>query len=105
MLENRITIENWAIASVPSDIPGQSQEPFPVKVRCDGDCLPACGALFAFGQDVRAGEMRLRIVQELAVNVSYYLDNNYLSHSFTGKRIVCNTLPHSVIPIFQMFMT
>ena len=33
VLENRITIENWAIASVPSDIPGQSHQPFPVKVR------------------------------------------------------------------------
>ncbi|KAK3767311.1 hypothetical protein RRG08_050862 [Elysia crispata] len=86
VLENRITIENWAIASVPSDIPGQSHQPFPVKVRCDGDCLPACGAVFAFGQDVRPEEMRLRIVHELAVNASYYLDNNYLSRSFTGKK-------------------
>ena len=50
VLENRITIENWAIASVPSDIPGQSHQPFPVKVRCDGDCLQA---VFSFGQDVR----------------------------------------------------
>ncbi|GFS15844.1 vertnin [Elysia marginata] len=86
VLESRITIENWAIASVLSDIPGQSHQQFPVKVRCDGDCLPACGAVFAFGQDVRPEEMRLRIVHELAVNAFYYLDNNYLSHNFTGKK-------------------
>ncbi|KAK3743046.1 hypothetical protein RRG08_063912 [Elysia crispata] len=32
------------------------------------------------------GFLRLRIVHELAVNASYYLDNNYLSRSFTGKK-------------------
>lgn len=45
---------------------------YPVVVRADGDCLPACGSVYAFGHDQRPAELRARIVHELACHSEYY---------------------------------
>ena len=49
-----------------------------VKVKADGDCLPACGSVFAYGNDLHVFEMRTRIVAELTLNEEYYLNETNL---------------------------
>ena len=79
VLETRIRIDDMAKQFVPGDIPFHSHgHLFPVTVSCDGDCLPACGAVFARGKDMCPEEIRVRIIQELAINADYYLDNKNL---------------------------
>ncbi|KAK3770097.1 hypothetical protein RRG08_041004 [Elysia crispata] len=79
VVETRIRIDDMAKQFVPGDIPFHSHgHLFPVTVRCDVDCLPACGAVFARGNDMCPEEIRVRIIQELAINADYYLDNKNL---------------------------
>ena len=35
------------------------------RVSSDGNCLPACGSVFAHKQEIYAAEMRLRIIIEM----------------------------------------
>ncbi|KAL3857183.1 hypothetical protein ACJMK2_011875 [Sinanodonta woodiana] len=39
-----------------------------VKVKADGDCLLACGSVFAYGNNLHVFEMRIQIVAELTLN-------------------------------------
>lgn len=58
---------------VPKDLQ-TSKLNFPVKIRADGNCLPACGSVYAFGADINPELVRLHIIQELATIQEYYLD-------------------------------
>ena len=49
----------------------------PVKVRGDGNCLPRCGSLLAYGTQDKHSEMRLRMLKELVDNQQYYLTNEF----------------------------
>ncbi|GFS03152.1 hypothetical protein ElyMa_001142600 [Elysia marginata] len=80
----RMGIDSKASKDVPNDIHCYSGHVFPVKVRSDGDCLPASGAIFAFGKDSCPEEIRVRIIHELAINAEFYLDNGNLSRGLEG---------------------
>ena len=75
----KLPIESRFQRHVPNDLPIQCGQPFPIKVTCDGDCLPACGAIFAFGKDMRPAEIRVCIIHELVINANFYLDNKNLN--------------------------
>ncbi|CAC5381580.1 unnamed protein product [Mytilus coruscus] len=45
-----------------------------IKVRVDGDCLPATGSVFAFGSDRHPIEIRTRIILEQVMQQDKYLD-------------------------------
>ncbi|OWF48333.1 vertnin-like [Mizuhopecten yessoensis] len=68
-------VDETSMDLAPSDVMGAIK--FPVTVKGDGNCLPRCGSLVAFGNEEHP-EIRARIVMELALTETTYLDNNYL---------------------------
>ncbi|GFR62951.1 vertnin [Elysia marginata] len=73
----RLPIDNLARLYVPKDLK-TSKLHFPVTVRADGNCLPACGSVYAFGEDINPELVRLHIIQELVTYQEYYLDKKNL---------------------------
>jgi hypothetical protein len=59
--------------------PFDAPDATPVYIKADGNCLPRCGSLLAFGSQEMHQEIRVRIVSELVTNSSLYLDDQYLS--------------------------
>jgi hypothetical protein len=51
----------------------------PIEIFGDGNCLPRCGSVFAYGTEAHHCEIRLRIAIELIQYRHLYLDNNYLA--------------------------
>ncbi|KAK6183523.1 hypothetical protein SNE40_010993 [Patella caerulea] len=82
ILHGGFNVDTQAMDMYPTDTP-HSQNRYPVIVRADGDCLPACGSVFAYGHDNNTDEMRLRIIHELALNVDYYLEECNLTRGLT----------------------
>lgn len=66
-------------------------------VRADGDCLPGCASMFAYGNDNHPAEMRVRIIHELALHDDYYLNGDNLS------RGLATSDPEKVIKNFYMY--
>ena len=58
--------------------PKDSQPLTPLKIYGDGNCLPRCASMMAFGDQDNHVEMRTRIVMELALNLDTYLDDEFL---------------------------
>lgn len=50
----------------------------PAKIYGDGNCLPRCASVLAYGVEDHYKEMRIRIVMELVRNESKYISDNYL---------------------------
>lgn len=46
---------------------------FLVSVKADGVCLTACGSVFLYGNDMSSKEVPVRIINELALNIDFYL--------------------------------
>ncbi|MES9906221.1 MAG: hypothetical protein ABW168_26520, partial [Sedimenticola sp.] len=82
ILEDKLCVDVNSMDLCPSDIPGPINQ-YPVIVKAEGDCLPACGSVFAFATEGHTDEMRVRIIVELATNVDYYLDENNLIKGLT----------------------
>ena len=59
-------------------IPKDSLHLTPIKVFGDGNCLPRCCSLLAFGSQDFYEEMRARIVVELSAHRDFYLDSKNL---------------------------
>jgi hypothetical protein len=57
-------------------IPPDHKAMYPVNVFGDGNCLPRCGSLIAYGIEGRHPEIRAHIVKELHENLEYYLDKD-----------------------------
>lgn len=68
---NGLRVDAAAQDLYPSDGPYLT----PISIYGDGNCLPRCGSLLAYGTEERHLEMRARIVLELAVHKSHYLNN------------------------------
>ena len=69
-----MSVDHTAIDICPVNIPDDRSR-FPVRVRADGDCLPASGSVFAFGNDAHANEIRTQIARiaiKLALHKDYY---------------------------------
>ncbi|CAG2186302.1 unnamed protein product [Mytilus edulis] len=79
--KDNFAIDNRSMKLFPDDV-CTDKTLFPVQVRADGNCLPACGSVFVFGNDSYADEIRAHIIKELSLNKKFYLDKNYLSNAF-----------------------
>ena len=62
----------------------------PCTVKIDGNCLPSCGSVFAFGHIHNVDEIRVRIIKELTENEDVYLNDDFLEKghglSSSGKK-------------------
>ena len=73
-------VDQEALDLMPADYAGSTIR-FPVNIYGDGNCLPRCASVFAFGTETDENliEIRMRIVHELVVNEEKYTDNSFLS--------------------------
>lgn len=78
VLDDRLLVDEPSIDLYPDDVPNDTNY-FPVSVRANGDCLPACESVFLYGTDVYPEEVRLKIIQELVLHKDSYLNAIYLS--------------------------
>ncbi|XP_070209732.1 uncharacterized protein [Littorina saxatilis] len=65
-----LTVDNPSLDLYPSDGPAHLT---PMAIYGDGNCLPRCGSVLAWGTEDRHLEMRARIALELIVHKSHYL--------------------------------
>lgn len=72
-------VDKIALDLLPEDIPDQDTLKFPVRVGADGNCLPRCGSIHAFGNEEHHEQIRARIVLELVKNADMYLDFHQLA--------------------------
>ena len=88
---DKLLVDCQALKIFPLDVPGPRS--YPATVRADGDCLPGCGSVYAFGSDQHPAEIRVHIVHELALHEEYYLteDNLRKGHSRDKKHKVKNS--------------
>ncbi|KAK7110403.1 hypothetical protein V1264_014286 [Littorina saxatilis] len=67
-------IDEPSLALFPADVPSTSSLS-PIAIYGDGNCLPRCGSVLAWGTQERHLEMRARIALELIINKSHYLSD------------------------------
>ncbi|CAG2231226.1 unnamed protein product [Mytilus edulis] len=91
-LASCISVDEDSLQIFPRDI---SQKEFfeltPVRIGADGNCLPYTGSVFAFGDQKRAEEIRVRKIIEQTIFKDYYLDHDYLkrgtNNSYTNNAL------------------
>ena len=75
---------------VPDDIPLQpSLNMYPAQIYGDGNCLPRCASVIAFGDQDHHEEMRFRVVRELVIHKAFYMEDTNL---LAGKHLSGNHL-------------
>ena len=71
---NIVTVDTDAAFWLPDDA-----HPFLlVRIYGDGNCLPRCASLMAYGTQDHYHEMWIRIALELAIHMDMYLDKDFL---------------------------
>lgn len=68
----------------------------PCEVTGDGNCLPRCGSLIAYGMQEYHPEIRLRLVDEMIMFQDKYLNNDYLARGWPRDQ--------TPIPTVDMYM-
>ena len=92
LAKNDIYIDYDALKDIPNDlITTTHKDLFPVEVHSDGNCLPSCGSVYAFGTPNESEEIRARIVKELVTQEDVYLNNEYLESGLSNKTDCCKT--------------
>ncbi|WAR31462.1 hypothetical protein MAR_034004 [Mya arenaria] len=78
--QNKLEVDTESIVDIQDDLkmPDYVENLYPVEVNTDGNFLPSCGSVYAFGNPDRPEEIRTRIIKELSENESYYLNNENL---------------------------
>lgn len=84
-----LEVDADAMDVYPNDVP-DPRALFPCKVDADGNCLPSCGSVYAYGTGIKAAEMRVRILIELVLYDGVYLDNDYFFLKERLEKVVCN---------------
>jgi hypothetical protein len=59
-----------------NDVPGIKK--YPMMINGDGNCLPRCGSVLAYGTEDFHADIRLRIAMELIEHKSVYMDSSHL---------------------------
>jgi len=85
IMDERMEVDANSMDSYPNDVP-DVRALYPCTVSSDGNCLPACGSVFAHKTEIYAAEMRLRIIIELVQNEDLYLNNDFLKKGLTNTR-------------------
>lgn len=78
------TVDEAAVNLMPSDVPHLPSNSWPIMIVGDGNCLPRCGSLLAYGSEAYHLEIRLRVALELILHKECYLDSEYLSRGLSG---------------------
>ena len=81
MLSLHATCDKLALHLLPGDLEQPSL--VPVMIEADGNCLPRCASLLAYGSEELHAEMRLRIIVELTLHKAYYLKPKNLSQGIS----------------------
>jgi hypothetical protein len=84
MMDAGLEVDADAMDVYPNDVP-DPRALFPCKVDADGNCLPSCGSVYAYGTGIKAAEMRVRILIELVLYDGVYLDNDCFLKGMTGE--------------------
>ena len=82
-------VDEVSMDLAPGDLTGNIK--FPIKIIGDGNCLPRCGSMLAFKNEDHHLEIRVRIVLELALNETVYMNNDYLRRGIIGKGQITNS--------------
>ena len=64
IMDQRMEVDANSMDSYPNDVP-DVRALYSCRVSSDGNCLPACGSVFAHKKEIYAAEMRLRIIIEM----------------------------------------
>ena len=75
----KLSADKVAYELVPGDFKEEHPSELPVNVIGDGNCLPRCGSILAFGHESAHEEIRARIIVEMVCNESLYTDNTFLN--------------------------
>ena len=75
-------VDVQASSLVPPDL-RLGQGLLPIEIVGDGNCLPRCGSVIAYGTQAHHLEIRLRIAIEMVQYRDLYLDNDYLGRGIT----------------------
>ena len=79
-------IDSAAQTLVPQDA---DSDRFPALIYGDGNCLPRCASVYAYGNEDHYDEMRVRIVQELVLNKEKYLKDKVMKNGTARKDHIC----------------
>lgn len=78
------TVDTISTELLPQDL--KEKGDVAVKVRADGDCLPASGSVFIYGNDKHPSEIRTRIIIEQVLKEDFYLDEKKLLQGYDHGR-------------------
>jgi hypothetical protein len=84
--DHHLHVDLKAQSDIPSDLCGRKEA---LSVVGDGNCLPRCGSIVAFGCEDKHLEIRTRMVVDMLVNEELYLEDKYLARGFTSKAPEC----------------
>ncbi|VDI21188.1 Hypothetical predicted protein, partial [Mytilus galloprovincialis] len=92
ILNTGISVDEDSLQIFPRDISQKELlELTPVRIGADGNCLPYTGSVFAFGDQKRAEEIRVRSIIEQTIFKDCYLDQDYLKrgtdNSYTNNAL------------------
>ncbi|WAR15492.1 hypothetical protein MAR_005597 [Mya arenaria] len=78
--QTKLEVDIESVVDIPDDLkmPDYVEDLYAVEVNTNGNCLPSCGSVYAFGNPDRPEEIRTRIIKELLEKESYYLNNENL---------------------------
>lgn len=77
LYDNKLEPDIDAAVYIPEDQP-EINDLFPCQVHSNGNCLPSCGSIFAYGHTDNTAELLVRIILELVLKEEKYLDDKSL---------------------------
>ena len=90
-LPEKPNVDYVSLELYPDDVPQR----LPVRVRADGNCLPRCGSLLAYGDEDHHTEMRVRIIFEMVQNSDLYLSHDFLASGTDLQNLVKTYMSYS----------
>ena len=95
---SKLGIDGNSASLAPTDIESEHLL-YPILIQADGNCLPRCGSLYAFGNQDKHEEIRCRIIIELALNKCTYIDPEFLIRGSD----VSSTEAHKLLNAYTMY--
>ncbi|CAG2237019.1 unnamed protein product [Mytilus edulis] len=83
-VDTKFIVDEKAMNIYPADTE-QSCALYPVTVSADGNCLPYCGSIHAFGNELSSRKIRTRIVFGSVAHKDLYL-SHFLENGLDGKK-------------------
>ena len=80
--DHELVVDELSVKVMPQDVSTTLKNCLPIKIYGDGNCLPRCGSLLAFGEETFHEEIRPRICVEMCT-AELYIQNDYLNRNIT----------------------